>query len=54
MSDLTMFQQILIATVIVVLGFVLLYPYYSIWDIHKSIDKLTEEVRKLRKGEKDG
>lgn len=29
------------------------YPYFSIAWIHNSIDSLTEEVRKLRKGDKD-
>ena len=47
-------MKIMFAIIFVAFLVAVLYPYYSIWDIHKSIDRLTEEVRKLRKGEKDG
>lgn len=47
--NLTIFEQIGLGLCVAVILISILYPYYTIPDIHKSIDKLTEEVEKLRK-----
>ena len=46
------YEVIGVTVLLIVIMYVLLAPWLSIIDIHKSIDRLTDEIRKWREERK--
>ena len=42
------YEIIAVTVILVVFAYIVLAPWLSIIDIHKSIDRLTDEIRKWR------
>lgn len=48
----TWYENIAVTVILIVIMYVILAPWLSIIDIHKSIDRLTDEIRKWREEKK--
>lgn len=46
------YEVIAVTVILIVIMYVFLAPWLSIIDIHKSIDRLTDEIRKWREERK--
>ena len=46
------YEVIVVSVVIIAIMYVVFAPWLSIIDIHKSIDRLTDEIRKWREERK--